>query len=171
MLLFLETRISDITVEEIFQFGIVPMCVVGIIAVIIAAIVKRRKNAEDDVQPILAENAKVIDKQQDVPGTIAFEMWVMFETESGKRVRLITKPNSLYVVGDEGYLKWQGSRLYSFEIGRRVTNPGASRHIAGSSSPEVGGDYLPTWKRIEIEEARRKAEQEKAQIIAENTDA
>ena len=154
----LDTRISDITVEEVLQFGFPVLIGLAIIALVFAYIAKRKRDAENDAQPILEENAKVIGKQEVASNAIAFEVWVMFETETGKRVRLNCKPNDVYIVGDEGCLKWQGTRLYSFERGKRAVpqNKTAQSTVYGASPASQG--YIPAWKRVEMMEAEKAAQ-------------
>lgn len=74
----------------------------------------RKENAANNAQPVRKAVAKIVDKQQIQPGTIAFEAWILFETEDGNRVRVMGKANNDYVIGDSGDLKWQGNRLIAF---------------------------------------------------------
>ena len=152
----LATKISDITVEEILQFGFPILFGLMIIALVFYGIAKHKRNAEDDAQPILEENAKVIDKQQVAPNAIVFEVWVMFETETGKRVRLLVKPNDVYIIGDEGCLRWQGTRLYSFERGKRAAPQNKTASSAGYGAPQ---GYIPAWKRVQMMEAQKETQE------------
>ena len=142
-MLTLATRLGDITLEEILLIGVPAL--LGTLAIFLLwyAAVKHRRDVENSAHPILVENAKVIDKHQGAPNTLAFEAWVLFETESGKRVRLFANPNDIYLVGDEGRLRWQGTRLIAFERGRMVKE--------NAGKPE----YIPAWKRIQMEESNR----------------
>lgn len=154
-MVILSTKISDITVEEILQFGFPVLFGLAIIALVLYGIAKHKRDAEDDAQPILEENAKVIDKQQVAPNAIVFEVWIMFETETGKRVRLNCKPNDAYIVGDEGCLRWQGTRLYSFERGKRAVPQTKTASSAVNGAPQ---GYIPTWKRVQMMEAEKETQ-------------
>lgn len=153
----LATKISDITVEEILQFGFPVLIGMFVIALIFYCVAKHKRDVEDDARPVLQATATVVDKQQIAPNTIAFEVWVMFETESGDRVRLVCKPDHNFIVGDKGYLKWQGSRLFSFERGKSAP---PNRTSVGYSSRTVATPQgsIPTWKRIQMEEEQKKME-------------
>lgn len=156
----LATKISDITVEEIFQFGFPIMIGLAIIAWILYGAMKYRREVEDGAQPVLEAAAKVIDKQQIAPNSITIETWVMFETNSGNRMRLVCKPNNDYIIGDKGYLVWQGSRLISFERGKNgpERSVSASNAHGGATAPQ---GYIPMWKRIEMMEAEKQLEEQK----------
>lgn len=145
----LATRVSDITVEEIMQFGFQILIGMTVFALIFYWVAKGRRDAADDAQPVRQATATVVDKQQIPPNAIVFEVWVMFETEYGDRVRVVCKPDHNYIVGDKGHLKWQGSRLYSFERGKTAPSSCNTEGSARNGVPPQG--YIPTWKRIEME--------------------
>lgn len=105
---------DDISLSDIFMFF---MILVGLCAVmwIFVAILRGRQNAANKAQPVRREWAKVVDKQQLAPNAIAFEIWVMFELKSGQRLRLTAKAQNSLIVGDEGTLTWQGSKVQNFQ--------------------------------------------------------
>lgn len=112
---------SDISMEDIFMVFAI-LIGIFLVSVIALNILKRKRDAEDDEQPTLSKKAKVIDKQQLPPNTIMSisEMWVLFETEDGQRLRLNAKAINNLVVGDEGYLTWQGRRIINFERDKTI---------------------------------------------------
>lgn len=115
-MLFLSKRLGDITVNDIAE--ITPFVVLGLAVVCgICLMIIKIKEAENNALPINGMVATIIDMQQVASNTVAFAIWVMFETEDGTRVRVSCNANENYVVGDKGYLKWQGTRLISFDRG------------------------------------------------------
>lgn len=110
-----EDVFESIGMEEIFMvfailFGIM------IIALIVAVVAKRKREAANAVCPVSQMHAKVVDKQQlPTSGIVVYsQIWVMFELDDGRRVRLITSGNEAIVVGDSGNLTWQGDSMISF---------------------------------------------------------
>lgn len=112
---YLATRIGDITTDDILLIGLPVLFGLLILSWIAYSSTKHKQNAENSAKPVLGAIAKVVDKQQIAPNTIAFEVWVMFETESGERIRVVCKANNNYIIGDRGYLKYQGTKLLDFE--------------------------------------------------------
>lgn len=156
----LAKKIGDITIEEIGQYGALSLFWIVVIILVLAFILVRKRKAENDAQPVLEENAKVIEKPETPPNSIVIIASVVFETETGKRLRLHCKPNDVYVVGDEGRLRWQGTRLYSFERGKTIspeTKTDASTADGATGTPQ---GHIPAWQRVQMEEenARRNAE-------------
>ena len=150
----LATRIGDITVEEMLEIGFPVLIGVMVVALIFWAIAKNRRDTLDAEQPVKEANAKVVDVQQLPPNAIAFERWVIFETESGERVRLLVKVSELYIAGDEGHLKWQGSKLYFFNRGQRApqkTVMNADRIYANGACSGQPQGKIPAWKLVEQE--------------------
>ncbi|MBP3659869.1 MAG: DUF2500 domain-containing protein [Oscillospiraceae bacterium] len=115
-MLFL-TRLGDLTTDDVGSMLFVLMGVMVVICVVGLVIIKS-KDAENDSKPILEMKAKIIDKDKVDPGTVAFVIGVTFETEDGNRMELSCSAKEHFVVGDTGYLKWQGTRLISFERDR-----------------------------------------------------
>lgn len=151
----LSTRISDITVEEILQFGFPVLFGMAIISLVLYLGLKHARDAENDARPVQRANAKVIDKQQVAPNSIVFEIWILFETESGERVRVSCPANNNYVIGDCGCLSWQGSKLHSFQIGKSAPIIDSDRDrvmTQPSNYPSGGQGYIPAWKRVEMME-------------------
>ncbi|MBR2889157.1 MAG: DUF2500 domain-containing protein [Oscillospiraceae bacterium] len=113
-MMYLAKKIGDITIEEIAE--ILPFVFLGMLAVCgICLLIIKMKDKENDKLPVLEMAARVIDKQQVASNEIAFVIWIMFETEDGTRVRLSCKAQENYLVGDKGILRWQGTRLLSFD--------------------------------------------------------
>lgn len=105
----------DIEPEHIMIFVVV-MLMIGVISAIILAGAKRREVTVNNAQPLRKEFAMVVDKEQVPPGTIMFgNPWVLFELNSGSRVRVRVSPSQNHlVIGDTGMLTWRGERLISF---------------------------------------------------------
>ena len=88
----------------------------GVISWIIVFVLKKQREDEDNAQPVCREHAKLVDMQQIPAGQIALgEIWVMFELDSGERMKLNAKAQNTLVVGDAGMLTWQGRRIHKFE--------------------------------------------------------
>ncbi len=132
------------TIEiEMLLFMMVMLVIAG---VVIAAVVSKMRDISNDAQPVLEAVATVVDKQQVSNGAgITPVVWVMFETETGERVRLNCSSME-YIVGDKGYLRWQGSRVCSFARGQTTRTSGL-----GCSQEKI-----PTWKRIQMEEEQQR---------------
>lgn len=113
-MLLLATRLGDITVEDILGMGFPILIGLGIVAAIFYAVIVSKQNAINDAQPIQVATATVIDKQQVSPNAIAIDVWLLFETNDGRRVRLVCSAKNEIVVGDKGQMRWQGTRLISF---------------------------------------------------------
>ena len=86
--------------------------------------------------------------------TIAVVTWTLFETSDGNRVRLSGKANNTYVIGDKGYLKWQGTRLISFERGKVAPNNPTNTYGA---APQPQGK-IPAWMQVEMEKQAKQQE-------------
>ena len=92
--------------------------IIDIIIIIVALAVKKSRESADKAQPVCRERAKIVDKQQLPPNAIVMSstlIWILAELENGQRLRLNVKAQSGLVVGDTGYLTWQGSRVRNFE--------------------------------------------------------
>lgn len=115
-MIFLATRLGDITVEEILTIFF-PLCItLGLLSIFVLRFIKRKDDEENIIQPIKGAVTRVVDvKQGDIFGQA--EEWVVFEAESGERIRLLCKADENFVVGDKGYLQWRGNRLLSFKRG------------------------------------------------------
>lgn len=86
----------------------------------IAAYLTKKRDDEDNAQPVMTKQAKLVDMQQIPAGQVVIgEIWTMFELENGDRVRLNANVQNSLVVGDIGMLTWQGRRILKFE--RNVT--------------------------------------------------
>lgn len=115
----LARRISDITTDDILSFALIFMCV-GVTCLFIMLAWKKKNDRETRYMPVEGMEASIVDKQQLSPNTYAFEVWVLFEGDDGRRIRLMCKSNNDYVIGDKGYVKWQGTKLFSFERGKKA---------------------------------------------------
>ena len=107
---------NEVTMEEIFMvfavlFGLL------IVSFVFFAVAKNKRDADNNSKPIQSGKARLVDKQQLSSDTILSisEMWVLFELENGNRVQLIAKAQNNLVIGDEGYLTWQGNKILKFE--------------------------------------------------------
>lgn len=101
--------------EELFML-LFSLLIVMIIMWVTAAVLKKKKDAEDNAQPVLTKQAKLVDMQQIPAGQIVIgEIWVLFELETGERVRLNALVQNTLVIGDQGLLTWQGRKILKFE--------------------------------------------------------
>ena len=158
-MIFLAKRIGDVTFEDIAEALPMFMLIMAAIFVICIIIIKK-KDSENDELPIKGANATIVDMQRVDSNTIAIVTWTMFETSDGIRVRLSTRANNTYVIGDKGYLRWQGTRLISFERGKTAPNH-AGLQTSYSAAPQPQGK-IPAWMQVEME----KEQQKKAQAAA-----
>lgn len=78
---------------------------------------KRKRDRENNAQPIMRQKAKVVEKLRGDPDGILLqnEMWILFDTADGKRLRLSAKADNRLAAGDEGFLTWQGNCVRDFE--------------------------------------------------------
>lgn len=112
----IEDMISE---PEFWVFLAIIFVAIWVILAIVAVAAKKSREASDNAQPVRSAKAKIIEKQQLPPNAIVFPstlIWFLFETEDGQRVRLNAKAQCGLVVGDTGYLTWQGSRVRNFEL-------------------------------------------------------
>lgn len=114
---FLVTRLGDITVEEILAIFFPLTIVLCLISGFVLWAVKRRDDEENIAQPTKGSVVTVIDVKQNGDIFSQAEEWVIFEAETGERVRLLCKAEENFVVGDKGYLQWRGNRILSFKRG------------------------------------------------------
>lgn len=103
--------------DVIILFGV--LIGLMVVSLLVVAVLKNRENAQNSAEPIFREQAKLIDKPQLNEG-VTFYAWVLFETESGKRVRVRLNNSELssiasIIVGDSGQLIWQGNHMISFD--------------------------------------------------------
>lgn len=116
-MLFLATKIGDLTINDLlFGFVVAAVAMVLISGVCLAFV--KKKEAEDRAMPFEGKIAKLID----LDNSNEFVRWATFEARDGERVRLQCENDRPYLIGDEGYLKWQGTRLLSFDIGSMEDN-------------------------------------------------
>lgn len=155
-MIFLAKRIGDITDEDIVEA--LPMFMLIMAAIFVICIITiKKKDSANDALPIRGANATIVDMQKVDSNTIAIITWTMFETSDGTRVRLSTRANNTYVIGDKGYLRWQGTRLISFERGKTAPN-NAGLHTSYSAAPQSQGK-IPAWMQVEMEKEQQKKTQ------------
>ena len=88
---------------------------------IVAAVLRKKNEAEIKSHPVLTKTAKLIDMQQVPAGQIVLgEIWVLFELQDGERLRLNANPQNNLMIGDVGILTWQGRRILSFKRNRNI---------------------------------------------------
>ncbi|MBQ8287377.1 MAG: hypothetical protein IJX76_01230 [Clostridia bacterium] len=100
---------DDLTIFLGVLFGI------AILSGLFALIAISYRNSENAKQPIQTAEAKLLEKQKitdELFGPI--EMYFVFETSHGERLRLMAKSNNTWVPGDIGNLTWQGNKVISF---------------------------------------------------------
>lgn len=102
------------------MFFIVPLFMVGIMALFIYGVVK--ENRYNNKQPIVPAEANVIGKRTHVSGggdnhSASTSYYITFELINGERLELSVSDNDYaYIVeGDKGILTFQGRRFKSFE--------------------------------------------------------
>lgn len=117
-MIVLATRIGDITIEDLA--GMIPIFFLVCIAIMgICYIIVKAKEAENNAMPIQEMDATIVDMARPEQGSV-IATWVLFESEDGNRVRVTCNGDNEYVIGDKGYLKWQGTRLIEFKRGKTV---------------------------------------------------
>ena len=150
--------------------GIIAILFIVMAAIcVISLIIKKSADAKNASCPLQRMNARVVDKQQ-LPGNTIRSistMWVLFEMENGMRKRFVipaTKENM--VIGDVGTLTWQGEAMVSFNRAAYGVNQApawsGSGTVANTTPSSTSQGYIPAWKRVEMEEAKKAqtAEQE-----------
>ena len=161
-MVILAKRLSDLTTGDILFFAMVMMIACAVFCVI-AGILKKREDEKNSYLPVRGMQATIIDVPQLQQNTIAFQVPIMFETSEGNRVRLLCKANHDYLVGDTGYLQWQGSRFISFERGKTgsaaPTAGSVGMHSTYAQSASYQG-HIPAWKQVELE---KKAKEERGE--------
>lgn len=109
----------NIDMEFVFMLFAIMIALIIILSVFLV-IINKKRDKMDSAQPERREWARVIDRPQ--AGTqngIVLEIYMMFELQDGQRLRLRAKPNNSLVVGDTGYLTWQGTKVKNFERDKR----------------------------------------------------
>lgn len=152
--------VESVTVEELFTIGFGVLFGVAIVAVIFYLIVAARRNSYDSAQPLRVADATVVDKQLLPANAIAFQVWVMFETDSGERVRLLCERNHNYIIGDKGRLRWQGEKISSFSRGTSSYTAVQPKGTKANIDAQLAQGNLPAWKRVQLEEEKARLEQE-----------
>jgi len=101
--------IADLEIMFGVLFGL--SILIGVVCGVVVA-AKKRSNAS---KPIVEGVVRVADIQQVTVAGVAPMSQILFEFEDGNRVKLYVDQTHHYVVGDKGYLKYQGNELISFE--------------------------------------------------------
>lgn len=145
-----EKDFGDMSLEDLGE-GILELLpsflVVCAIICLACYIIVKIRGAENDALPIAGADATIIDMPRIGSNQIAITTWVMFETSDGRRMKLSCGANNHYVIGDKGYLRWQGTRLVSFELGKcKYESHGAVTQPQGR---------IPAWKQVEMEKQAR----------------
>lgn len=108
--------LDDITLEHIFMLFAI---LIGLLVVVglFAAFAVSKQNHENSQKPVRREKVRVVEKtsmsNDPVTSALVSDVWFIFETQSGERIRLCGKTN-IAIIGDEGMLQWQGTKLISF---------------------------------------------------------
>lgn len=108
--------LDDITLEHIFMLFAI---LIGLLVVVglFAAFAVSKQNDDNSQKPLRREKVRVVEKtsmtNDPLTSALVSDVWFIFETQSGERVRLCGKTN-LAIIGDEGLLQWQGTNLISF---------------------------------------------------------
>ena len=156
-----EDVFESVGMDELLMFFAILFGIM-IVAVIFATVAKKSKDAANAACPVERMHARVVDKQQTPAPTngivVYSRIWILFELDDGRRIRLLISGNNSAVIGDSGELVWQGDALISFrrdEMGKPVS---PNRHAAPTfyqQNTSFGQTSIPTWKRIEMEEAEK----------------
>lgn len=166
----LEDVFESISMEEAFMF-IAILVGMMIVVMIMSAAMKMKRDAANAACPVNRMRARVVDKQQQSENGIVVysRIWVLFELDDGRRVRLILPGNSNVVVGDRGNLTWQGDAIISFvrdgapKAGGTVTGGSSSSETSGREKSEAPKsvpkkydvNYVPAWKRVQMEQGKQ----------------
>lgn len=112
--MFLFKGIGELT---LFEVSII-WGVVSFIYQIVKALLLRMQFGGDSSAPSKESDAVLLDLRDTKLGW----QWGVFEVEEGKRVRVKLNEDHVFIIGDKGYLKWQGSNLIKFEYGKSMEN-------------------------------------------------
>ena len=158
IMLFLAKKLGDITTDDVLYGYAVFFVAAGIICLAIMMWV-RKVNRENAALPVQGMEARVVDLERPSSNEIKTSVWIMFEGNSGNRIRVMTRSNHSYMIGDKGYVRWQGTRLYSFERGKteasvaRQSFDPSNYSYSGASQPN---GKIPAWMQVEMEKEQQK---------------
>lgn len=107
--------IEDITSEDfMIFFGV--LFGIAILSILFAVIAIKSRESANAKLPMHSAEAKMLERQKIAYETFGpVEMYFIFETVNGERLRLMAKSNNTWVPGDTGTLTWQGNKVISFE--------------------------------------------------------
>ena len=108
------TSSGALILHELLNKTVFVLVTVIVLSFVTILIVTRIMDVKNKNKPIQGMRAKVLEKR----GEQSMIVRILFQTEDGDRVELACSAKNKYVVGDEGFLKWQGTRLISFERDR-----------------------------------------------------
>ena len=120
-MILLAKRLGDITIDDVLLF-LLCFGIVGIISWIVVIKKHRDTERENDAQPIQGMVAKIVDMENLDTNTYASRMWVLFEGNDGNRVRIYCPVKNDFIIGDKGFVKWQGNKMLSFERGKNASS-------------------------------------------------
>lgn len=118
--------LGDLENVEVGEFLFLLFAILFGILIIVALFYKYatwKRKTDDEACPIREAHVRVV--HCDALQANAIPQWssvnVVFETDSGERVRFVVMASENYLVGDCGTLKWQGKSIRSFIRDRNVT--------------------------------------------------
>ncbi len=153
----MEIRID--TDDEIWGVIIIALLVVCGLIIIAGAVASYQRRSKNEACPELRMHATVVDKPSIPVNTIYALVWVTFQVEDGRRVRLNMPYQKAPLLGDSGMLTWQGDAMRSFvrdgDPGTRQSYTDYGTGAQNRPVPPPSGN-IPTWKRIEMERAAEK---------------
>lgn len=144
-MVLLAKRLMDITTDDIVQA--LPIFFISCIVIcIICWMIVKKKESENEAFPVEEGEVVCVDIRYMNSTVGSLLSSIMFETEEGRRVRIAQGvPLSVdYIVGDRGYLKWQGTKLISFARGK--TKEDIDREKAEKAESEKNYDRNRFWK-------------------------
>ena len=143
-MLFLSlSREEKLRTQLFVFFGVlIGLAVIVSIAYVIVSAVKNKQNS---AQPVRKSFATIIS----VPPTTGIRSMsyvaVMFELESGARIRFVVKSSHDFAVGDTGKLTWQGDRILSFI---RMQYPSGDQKVQQKPVQQRPGANTPAEPKV-----------------------
>ena len=109
--------LDDITLEHVFMLFAVLIGMLVVVGLFAAFAINKQKQ-ENSRKPLRREKVRVVEKtsmtNDALTSALVSNVWFIFETQSGERIRLCDNTN-IAIIGDEGLLEWQGTKLISFK--------------------------------------------------------
>lgn len=108
--------LENIEIGEFMSFLFTMLFVILIIVALFYLYATKKRKADDDACPVREAHVRVV--HCDALQANAIPQWssvnVVFELDSGERVRFVVMATENYLAGDTGTLRWQGKSIRSF---------------------------------------------------------